>query len=303
MNERLYKALHEKHALQRFLARRLFGLFQRFGLHITGNHFYEIIPDTREVNAQYSGERRALPGIDWRFEECEQRAVRLVQQYGAEYHGACEKYGFREKNFYFRGLDALALYLVLRDRKPGKVAEIGQGFSTRIALAALERNAKETGTEVEFISLDPYDRFTRSEWPCGVNVQCVRGELQRIPLEPMLENCGFLFVDSSHVYKFGSDVEYEFARLYPALRKGTLVHLHDIFSPYQYPREWIVQEKRFWNEQYFLEAFLMFNDAFAVHLPVHFLSRNSAAFLEAVNGLALDEPFKRSGTSFYLERL
>jgi hypothetical protein len=304
MKERLYKALHEKNGIQRFLARKFFfNVFQWFGFHLTGDHFYELIPNTRLVSAKYRDEPRPLRGIDFRLAECETRALRLVKTYGADYANDCGKYGFQEENIYFRGLDALMLYAILRDLRPAKIVEIGQGFSTRIILSALERNALETGRRIEFISIDPYARFTPEQAPAQINFRCVRQEVQSVDTDQILEDCGFLFVDSSHVYKFGSDVECEFSRLYTSLRPETVLHLHDIFSPYDYPQSWMVNLKWFWNEQYLLEAFLTFNIAFKVYLPLYLVFRQSAAFGELVKDLKLDPNFLFWGRSFYVQRL
>ncbi len=303
LRERLFKAFHERNALQRHLARRvLFGFCQRLGLHVTGDHFYEIVPNTRLVAANYSAAPRALPGIDWRLRDGEARVLRLLEAYGAEYLAASERFGFREKNHYFRGLDALLLYLNVRELKPGKIIEIGQGMSTRLILAALERNVQQTGQSTLLISIDPYARVAPPGVPELISLQIIQRPVQEVPMDPLLPGCGLLFVDSSHVHKFGSDVAWEFARLYPLLPPNTLLHLHDIFSPYDYPLEWIVKEKRFWNEQYVLEAFLTFNAAFEVELPVHLLARQSPAVLEAVRRLPLDPRFEFSGSSFYLRR-
>ena len=303
IKERFYKAFHEKNGMQRYLARRFFfNFFQRLGIHVTGDHFYELIPNTRLVAAQYSDAPRPLPGIDFRLKECENRALRLINTYGPEFAASHQKYGFRESNWYFRGLDALMLYATLRELRPRKFVEVGQGFSTSISLNALERNGQETGQRPEFISIDPYARFTRDQIPSQVDFRCIRQELQSTDMGPVLEGCGFLFIDSSHVHKFGSDVEYEFTRLYPNLHSGTLLHVHDIFSPYDYPKGWIVAEKRFWNEQYLLETFLMFNSAFQVRLPVNLLARQSPALRDAVKGLTLDPEFEYAGSSFYLLR-
>jgi len=304
MKERLYKALHEKNAIQRYLARKFFfNLFQRFGFHLTGDHFYEPIPDTRLVAAKYTEGPRPLSGIDFRLAECEARALRLINTYGPDYANDCGKYGFQEENVYFRGLDALMLYAVLRDLRPTKMVEIGQGFSTRIILSALERNARETGRRTEFISIDPYARFALAQSCPQINFRCIRQELQSVDSDQILEGCGLLFVDSSHVYKFGSDVECEFGRLYTNLRPETLLHIHDIFSPYDYPQSWMVDLKWFWNEQYLLEAFLTFNIAFKVYLPLYLVARQSAAFGELVRDLKLGPDFRFSGLSFYVQRL
>jgi hypothetical protein len=79
-----------------------------------------------------------------------------------------------------------------------------------------------------------------------------------------LEKNDILLIDSSHVLKIGSDVQYEYLEILPRLKKGVIVHVHDIFSPSEYPREWVLEDYRFWNEQYLLCAFLSFNSAFEV---------------------------------------
>jgi hypothetical protein len=303
MDEQYYKLFHEKNAFQRYFARRfLFNCFQRLGFHISGNHFYDLVPDTRFMAQHYSDAPRALTGLEWRQVECEQRAVRLLKAHGPEYPVARGRFDFTEPNYYFHGLDSLTLFAFLRNLKPAKMIEIGQGCSTRIALAALELNAKETGARCELISIDPYPRLTEKMAPEGVSLQLLTRELQSVDMNPLLEECNFVFVDSSHVYKFGSDVQYEFAHIYPRLRSGTFVHVHDIFSPYEYPLAWAVERKQFWNEQYFLENFLAFNGAFEISLPLNLLVRQSADLRETVRGLDLEQAFNFEGSSFYFQR-
>ena len=303
MNELLYKAFHEKNGIQRHVARKFFfNLCQRLGFHVTGDHFYELVPNTRKVAANYVDEPRPLRGIDFRFKECEAHALQLIKAHGGEYKGACGKYGYQENNIYFWGFDALMLYLILRELKPSKLVEIGQGSSTSIILSALEQNAAETGRRVEYVSVDPYARFTRDQVPVQVDFHCLRQEVQSVNVDLILKDCGFLFVDSSHVYKFGSDVEYEFTRFYTNLAPRSVVHLHDVFSPYDYPMSWMVERKWFWNEQYMLEAFLTFNSIFEVYMPVYLLQRQSAEFNKAAKALDLDSQCRYSGQSFYMQR-
>jgi hypothetical protein len=74
----------------------------------------------------------------------------------------------------------------------------------------------------------------------------------------------FLFVDSSHVSKTGSDVNRLFFDILPNLRRGVVVHFHDIFHPFEYPEEWVFDQKRSWNELYMLRSFLSFNESFEI---------------------------------------
>jgi hypothetical protein len=73
-----------------------------------------------------------------------------------------------------------------------------------------------------------------------------------------------LFIDSSHVLHVDSDVRFLFLEVLPNLQPGVVVHVHDIFLPDHYPRQWVVEEHRFWTEQYLLQAFLAFNPSFEI---------------------------------------
>lgn len=302
-SERLYKALHEENAIQRFVCRKLFDVAQRLGVHVTGNHYYEIIPDTRAVAQRYRDEPRALLGIELNAPEAEQLVLRLIDTYGREFYPAASARGFSERNYYFRGLDALLLYCWIRDARPQKIVEVGQGFSTRVILAALERNAAESPLPAQFISVDPYARHDQPVDIPGVRFERLLQPLELVDVAAVFGNAGLVFIDSSHVFKFGSDVEFAFERLYPALPTGVVVHIHDIFSPYHYPKDWIVARKFFWNEQYHLENFLRFNPRFRVLLPVHYLSRHSQVVKETCSGLCVYPHYRHMGASFYIERV
>ena len=81
-----------------------------------------------------------------------------------------------------------------------------------------------------------------------------------------------LFIDSSHTVKIGGDVNYFFLEVLPRLKPGVIVHVHDIFFPFDYPRHWVMDELRFWSEQYLLQAFLSFNSEFEVLIANRYLA-------------------------------
>src|SRR5262249_23749926 len=96
--------------------------------------------------------------------------------------------------------------------------------------------------------------------------------LQDVPLS-LFEELGpndVLFIDSTHVSKIGSDVNHLFFQVLPALRSGVWIHFHDIYYPFEYPREWIY-ERRAWQEAYLLRAFLQYNSAFSIQFFTTFL--------------------------------
>ena len=85
-----------------------------------------------------------------------------------------------------------------------------------------------------------------------------------IRLFEQLDAGDVLFVDSSHVAKTGSDVNHLFFEVLPRLRKGVRLHFHDIFFPHDYPKPWVLDENRSWNEQYLVRALLMYSTHFRV---------------------------------------
>jgi hypothetical protein len=107
-----------------------------------------------------------------------------------------------------------------------------------------------------------------------------------------------LFIDSSHVSKVGGDVNFLFLEVLPRLRPGVIVHLHDVFLPAEYPRDWVVEKGRFWTEQYLLQAFLTFNDAWEILLANNYLGLEHA---EALRTTFPTSPWWGGG-SFWMRR-
>src|SRR5262249_44163017 len=108
-------------------------------------------------------------------------------------------------------------------------------------------------------------------------------KIQEIDLEffSQLGSGDVLFIDSSHTVKIGSDVNYLFLEVLPRLRPGVIVHVHDIFMPFEYRRDWVLDEFRFWTEQYILQAFLTFNSEFDVLLANSYLNHYHQQELKA----------------------
>lgn len=99
---------------------------------------------------------------------------------------------------------------------------------------------------------------------CGIEVIRERVEsIDKSIFRDLKEN-DLLFIDSSHVIRPQGDVVTEYLEILPMLSSGVIVHIHDIFTPRDYPEEWVLDEVRLWNEQYLLEAFLTFNSRFEI---------------------------------------
>jgi hypothetical protein len=296
--EHAKEKLAERHGLQRWLARKALPLTQSLGFSICGDHFYEPVPNLKHIQEHYSDEPRELFGFlptpSW-AEGIEQTLGPYLVEYLAS--PAFEKYG--KKNWYYSGWDAAYYYCLIRSRKPRLITEIGRGISTWIAGIALDQNARE-GYPGEIVSIDPYFRGNNA-------TSCTRiltAELQQIlPNDrDALLRADIFFVDSSHVAKWGSDVLRLFECWIPNVAVNTLVHIHDIFTPYDYPRQWMVEQKRFWNEQYLFESFVAFNVAFRIECPLFYLGRAGMLkkFSERVNSPELSAA---SGTAMWLKRI
>lgn len=139
---------------------------------------------------------------------------------------------------WFPSLDAAAAYALMRDRKPQHLIEVGSGHSTRVL-------AKALGGMGEILAIDPAPRADIAGLP---GVQVVPSTVQAAPLE-LFDRLGrgdVLFIDSSHILMPGSDVDLLLNRVLPRLPAGVIVHIHDIFLPFDYPPVW---GWRAYNEQ------------------------------------------------------
>ena len=96
-----------------------------------------------------------------------------------------------------------------------------------------------------------------------------------------------LFIDSSHTVRIGGDVVHLFCEVIPRLAPGVIVHVHDIYLPYEYPRAWVEQLRWYWAEQYLLQALLAGNPR--LRDP----GRGARALARAARAAALGDPQSR----------
>lgn len=239
-----------------------------WGYHVRPIHYYEPLPDFREISADVANRRRVPAAIE--FDRNGQRELldRLGRAYGAEVASLAGRFDFA--NEYFAGLDAAMYYALIRDLRPKRVIEIGAGYSTRIADRALQRNRAD-GHHGELVCIEPFPQPRLTD--ALPQVTLIKEPVERVALEvfDQLQANDVLFIDSSHAVKFGGDVCREFLEILPRLQPGVWIHVHDIFFPHDYPVSWLVERRLAWTEQYLLEAFLSFNDSFAVRGALHWL--------------------------------
>ncbi|MDA7615203.1 class I SAM-dependent methyltransferase [Akkermansiaceae bacterium] len=207
------------------------------------------------------------------------------------------RYSFDQE--WFCHSDAIMLYSFLRHFKPGRIIEVGSGYSSAVILDTLE-NFDTRETQVTFI--DPYpDRLQSILRPGdGERVEVLAKKVQDVDLDyfRQLKSGDLLFIDSSHVLKVGSDLHHILFKIVPQLPVGVHLHFHDIFYPFEYPAEWLKQG-RYWNELYILRAFLAGNSQWEVTMFNDFVNKEFGNFL----GEKMPACRENFGGSLYLTKV
>ncbi|NNE09632.1 MAG: class I SAM-dependent methyltransferase [Gemmatimonadetes bacterium] len=264
------------------------------------DHYYEPQFDHRNHGQSFS-QSRPLPGIKWNVEG--QLAFMEPFPYAAELAepGNEDSAGpaFDFDNASFASGDAEYWYQLIRTIKPARIFEIGSGNSTLMAIRAIERNRREDAAyDCRHVCIEPYEM----PWLEETSVTVVREKVEDLPVSffAELESNDILFIDSSHVIRPRGDVLYEYLELLPALDRGVIVHVHDIFSPRNYPGEWLREDVRFWNEQYLLEAFLSHNESWEILGALNLLAHDHFDRLQSVAPFLTRE---REPGSFYMRKV
>ena len=141
-----------------------------------------------------------------------------------------------------------------------------------VCLLAIEKN-KYAGISTSLTCIEPYE----IKWlDTTKNIELIREKVEDIPVDyfKQLQENDILFIDSSHIIRPENDVLFEYLEILPALNKGVIIHIHDIFSPRHYRADWLQKDLRLWNEQYLLEAFLYYNDSFEIIYSLNYLKSN-----------------------------
>lgn len=264
-------------AMRRYLEpaayRYIFPQWERRGFHITPVNFYEPIPEVQALPERIWDRAGQLCGIDMNDKVQLHLLCNEFPKLRSEYEALPltemgESGRFYLNNGLFDGVDALLTYCVLRHFQPRLVIEVGSGFSSLLTAEAVAR-----GNQTALICIEPYPRDFLRRGFAGLR-ELIQKQVQDVDLEffSQLQSGDVLFIDSSHTVKIGSDVNYLFLEVLPRLRPGVIVHVHDIFFPFEYRRDWVMEKLRFWNEQYLLQAFLSFNSEFEVLLGSSYLA-------------------------------
>lgn len=274
--------------------------FMNVGVFPILNHYYEPLFDSRNLSHPLS-QSRDLPGIDWNDDE----QLKILDAF--KFNDELEKIPVKAVNeltFYinnpaFASGDAEYFYNLIRLKKPSKIFEIGSGYSTLLAMQAVKKNLEENPSYTcKHVCVEPYEM----PWLEKTGVTVIRERVEKVDKALFLElsENDILFIDSSHIIRPQGDVLYEYLELLPNLNKGVIVHIHDIFSPRDYLKQWIVDEVKFWNEQYLLEAFLTGNREWKVIGALNYLHHSYFDKLKQTCPFLTKE---REPGSFYIQKI
>lgn len=257
-------------------------------------HFYSPIPSLDEVESDhdriFQTECGKLPGVELN----EEGQITLLNQLSTYYselpfsEEPSDTNRYYYNNVYYSYSDAIFLYAMLRHLAPARLIEIGSGFSSAVTL---DTNEKFLEGKMQCTFIDPdVSRIndllsTTDKQSCRI----LQNRIQDVPLSIFaeLEAGDILFVDSSHVSKTGSDLNYILFEIVPNLPIGVYIHFHDIFFPFEYPEKWVSAGVA-WNEAYLLRSFLQYNQSFKVELFTSYLVKCHRAQLEALCPLTLN---------------
>ncbi|WP_024507038.1 class I SAM-dependent methyltransferase [Bradyrhizobium sp. ARR65] len=234
-------------------------------------HFYSPICDPADLARHYHDPARSapqtIPGIDLR-EQAQRELWASWRQYLQDFPFPDHKRDFRYycQNRHFGVGDAIVLYCMLRHFRPRRVIEIGSGFSSACMVDTIERNL-DRQTRCTFIEPHPelLHSLLNAHTPAGHTIIIPKAvqDMELATFDQLQAN-DILFIDSTHILKTGSDVAFELFDVLPRLRPGVIIHIHDIFYPFEYPREWVIDRNYSWNEIYAVRALLMNNPMFEI---------------------------------------
>ena len=275
-----------------------------YKLFVPPGHYYSPIPSLDYI-AQHDSDifgktPREIPGIDLRERE-QLKLLESLKPYYDELPFPSQKteslrYFFENPSYSYS--DAIFLYCMIRHARPKRITEVGSGYSSCLSL---DTNELYFNNNIDVTLIEPYPDLLLSLIKEGdeQQIKLIRSNVQEVSLQTFLDLRAndILFIDSTHVSKVFSDVNYIFFEIMPSLAPGVLIHFHDIFYPFEYPRDWVYENKA-WNELYLLRAFLQYNSVFRIILFNTFLEYFFKEYFETNMPLCMRNP----GGSIWIQK-
>ena len=298
----------------KIFGRRTFEFFQSLGINVIPDHFYSSIPNIKKLKNSQSWRKPysliGINGIDldkqlqWMRTCCSEKNQEIL--ISKDIHLlSCQ-----ENEYGFGKIEADFLYCFISSFQPKKIIQIGCGVSTKTILMA----ANDSKYKVNITCIDPYPTLYLLEKSRHSEINLISKEAQEVSLD-ILTNIGendLFFVDSTHTIKPGSEVNRIILEVLPRLKKGTFVHFHDIYFPYDYHPEILTKQIYFWNESILLQAYLTNNPKYEIKASMSMLHYYKQEKLKELlpnyephesneYGLFVNTPDKHFPASIYLQ--
>ena len=247
------------------------------------------------------GSERTIPGLDLNVPE----QLDLLKKFN--FNSQLVKLPLekqRERSFYYHNTifesgDAEFLFNMIRHFKPVNIIEVGSGQSTLMARYAIGKNIEaDPSYTCKHVCIEPYEQ----PWLQESGAHLIRQRVETINPDffQVLDRNDLLFIDSSHNIRPQGDVLFEYLELFGTLKSGVIIHIHDIFTPRDYPEKWVLEDSKLWNEQYLLEAFLSYNSEFSVMGSLNFLWHNYRENLVRVCPILEKEADREPGSFWFV---
>lgn len=272
-------------------------------LYVVPGHFYSPIVNPAELHHYLRGLPSAAAGVpgveidrDAMIATWESLLPFLSTSPFSDAAAPGQHYGYENPAFGYG--DGVVLQAMIRHRRPKRLIEVGSGHSSACTVDTVDRFL-DGACELTFIEPHPkHLRAALGERAAGLRI--IESPVQRVSRDVFaeLESGDVLFIDSTHVLRTGSDVCFELFEVLPRLASGVAVHFHDVFWPFEYPRSWILDDNRSWNELYALRAFLTDNERWRITFFSDYFAKIERERVER----DLPRFAATSGASLWLER-
>lgn len=269
-------------------------------------HYYTPIPDLKDLKRRGVWSRISrLNGLKMEPEKQIDFLSKLAQTYSSECRWSenptQNPHEFYYKNNCFTYQCASLLHYMIRHFKPKKIIEVGSGHSSVVINAALELNKQES-LECNYEIVDPFPSENTRSLKNLKQAHCIKVEELEESFFSELSSGDILFVDSGHVVKTGSDVNFLILDVLPTLKPGVLIHFHDISLPAEYPEVYYTSPsfRMLWTEAYLLQAFLACNNEFRILAAAAYLR---ILYPDSLSKIFPNDPIAGSSGSLWIQRI
>ncbi len=242
--------------------------------------FYNPIPDIKDLEKRKVWDKKSnLEGINFNIDF----QLKFLKTLGEEFSKECNWPYYSKDPGKFHLDNSLPFsfgcaaytHSIIRKYKPKIIIEFGSGNSSKVISSAIEKNKIECNIDCNYSIIDPYpsELIKNNELKSITKLYEEKAENMDISLFKELKKDDILFIDSSHMVRAGSDVNYAILEVLPKLNKGVIIHFHDIPMPYEYNKVYFTNPnfRVFWTESYLLQAFLINNNKVEIIAALKFL--------------------------------